>query len=113
MNNSLGYLLDISHNFIVAKEKIRRGAFSGRVSEYFDYLASTLSGKIYQIHINVPSKVLGFYWDSHRIFKERDRMSEEILELTRNLVLAIPELKVLTLEMTTGMGPVAHAKEMV
>ncbi len=112
-NASLGYLLDTSHNFITAKERIWKGEFSGSVSEYFDYLVSTISGKIYQLHINVPGKVLGFYFDAHRIFKKGDRLSEEILDLTRKVVRASPELEVLTLEMTSGMEPMAHAKEMV
>jgi len=110
---SSGYLLDTSHNFITAKDKIRRGLFLGSVSEYFNDLVNNLSGKIYQLHINVPSKVLGFYFDSHRTFKKGDKLSEEILDLTKSVIQASPELKVITLEMTTGMEPVLHAKEMV
>jgi len=109
----IGYLFDISHNFVTADTKIRDGSFNGSIKDYFDSILKITKGKVFQLHINVPggNEKKGYY-DKHNIF-DKSKLSKQILDLIKHLIKKCPEIKIITLEMQTSGSSLEHAKEMV
>ncbi len=108
-----GFLFDISHNYVIANGLLKKGLFNRGVSSYFELLIKEFSGRINQLHVNVPEQMNGAYFDSHGYFDNGDLLSQEILELTDGVIKGAPELETITLEMYSAFEPVVYARKMV
>jgi hypothetical protein len=111
---AIGFLFDVGHNFIAADSKKHDKKFHGTIEDYFDAMLKSSAGRTYQVHLTVPggNQEEG-YLDIHNIFKHGQELSERIIELARLVVARSHELKVVTLEMNTGLKPIEHAEEMI
>ncbi len=110
---SPGVLLDISHNYIIANNLKKEKLFNKGVSEYFDLLLENFSGRINQIHVNVPTEINGEYIDTHNFFKKENPLTKEILELTNKVIKKSQEIETITLEFYSDLNPVEYAKETI
>jgi uncharacterized protein (UPF0276 family) len=109
-----GLLIDISHNYVSGMHKIKEGLFKGEIQDYFASILSQTANDVYQVHLNVPSfDSQKWYYDSHSVIKPSQKISKEILLIAEEIVGLCPNLKVVTLEMTTNLDPKKHAKIMV
>ena len=112
-SNEIGYLLDIGHIYITADTKIFRGEFVGTIENYFSNLLLSIGKYVKQLHISVPKeRVTGGFHDAHGIFKAGEFLTERIIELTKLSIEYAPNLRVITLEMKTGLDPIQHVSEM-
>ncbi len=110
----VGFLFDVGHTLISADTKIHERKFLGSIEDYFNNLLNAVNGETYQLHINVPNgDEENGYLDVHKLFVEGEGLSEHVLDLTNLVIARSPKLKVMTLEMTTGLEPVQHAREML
>lgn len=106
----INFLFDIAHMFVAGMNKINMGMYDGTIEDYFDELLKAAKGRTLQLHVNVP--VLnnqGMYDDKHRLFSN-DSLSKKILSLTKRVVQASPDLKLITLEMNSKQEPLEHTK---
>lgn len=96
-----GFLFDVSHCYISADTKIHEGSYKGSIENYFEDIVSSIQNRTYQIHLNVPGgdRTMGFL-DQHKPFMKNDRLSEQIMELTKYVIQNSPLLQVLTLEVS-------------
>jgi hypothetical protein len=109
-----GYLLDISHNYVSGQSKIKAGEYKGTIEDYFADLLRVCANETYQLHLNVPlfSSQKG-YTDGHGLLKPREKLSKQILLIAKEILDSCPNMKVITLEMNSGLEAKMHAKEMV
>ncbi len=109
-----GLLIDISHNYVSGAHKIKNGLFKGDIQDYFTSILNSTVNDVYQIHLNVPSfDAAKGYYDTHSIIKPTQKTSKEIMLIAREIIDSCPNLKTITLEMTTNLSPIKHAKVMV
>jgi hypothetical protein len=108
-----GVLFDVSHNYVIANNLTKRKFFRRGISDYFNLLLRNFSGRINQMHVNVPEQLNGNYFDFHGFFRENDPLTDEILELTGKVIKKNPEIETITLEFKSGLGPVDYAKKTV
>ena len=112
-SNEIGYLLDIGHTYVTADTKIFRGEFLGTIEDYFANLLLRLGRYVRQLHISVPQeRVSGGFHDAHGIFKAGEYLTEHIIELTKLSIEQAPWVRVITLEMKTGLDPIQHVSEL-
>lgn len=108
---TIGYLFDISHNFITADAKIHEGTYKGTVEDYFESIIKIAGIRTYQLHVNVPSgNSADGYLDHHLPFVKDNYLSDKILELTRFVVRNAPQLEVITLEISGATDPETFAR---
>lgn len=109
-----GFLFDISHNFVSGMTKKREGLYKGSIEDYFDEMLRVVGEKTFQLHVNVPlfDKQNGFD-DYHKPFLRGDKVSDKIIDLTKRVISASPNLKLINLEISTGAEPEKHAQKMI
>ena len=102
-----GYLFDVSHNFITMKHLEKEGI------DYRKEILEVTKGKVLQMHLNaVTQKTEEEYNDDHHIYIGLKHEQEE-LDFAKEVLKNNPQLKIITLEMTTNTSPEEHAKIIV
>jgi hypothetical protein len=102
-----GYLFDASHNFITMKH------LENQKLNYRKEILEVTKGKVLQMHLNaVTKKSEEEYNDDHHTYIGLKHEQEE-LEFAKEVLKNNPQLKIITLEMTTNTSPEEHAKIMV
>ena len=111
-NTDLGFLLDVAHVFISGNTRILNGLYNGSIEDYFGEIVESTNERVYQLHVNVPCfEECKGYFDIHRPFDDSE-LAHKIIDLTKYVVQNSPELKVITLEMDTGLSPLKHVKKL-
>ncbi|MCX6803961.1 MAG: hypothetical protein NTY48_05335 [Candidatus Diapherotrites archaeon] len=109
-----GYLFDINHNLVSGAEKIRLKEFRGEIQDYFAEILLAVAKETYQIHLNVPNgNPIDGYLDIHGPLKLAQKNSKLVLMLAKEIIDSCPNIKVITMEETSGLAPKLHAKLMV
>jgi sugar phosphate isomerase/epimerase len=107
LKHSDGYLFDVSHNFITMKQFEKQG------KNYRKEILEVTKGRVLQMHLNAVTKTPeGDYIDEHKTFQGLKHEKEE-LEFAKEVLSLNPQLKVITLEMSTNSSPEKHAKILV
>ncbi len=107
---SSGFLFDISHNFVSGKTKIKRKEYEKNIENYFEDILEKVSKKTFQLHINVPSGNEKGYFDTHNKIVPQEKLSQKILELSKQVFDSCPKTRTITLEINTPHKPLGHAK---
>ncbi len=112
--SNAGYLFDICHNLASWSTKSRRKEYKGEVSDYFSDILDAVAKETYQMHLNSPKGNLkeGIY-DGHLQIKPSQKNSKLALMLAEEVKGACPNLKVITLEISTGLPPKKHAQILI
>jgi len=112
--SSAGYLFDICHNLSSWSTKSRRKEYKGEVSDYFAEVLTVVTKETYQMHLNSPK---GNYkegiYDGHLPLKPSQKNSKLALMLAEEVLGACPNLRTVTLEITSGLKPKKHAKLLI
>lgn len=102
-----GYLFDVSHNFITMKQFEKEG------KNYQKEILEITRGRVLQMHLNACTKnTKDEYTDEHNTYVGLKHEKEE-LDFAREVLKNNPQLKIITLEMTTNKSPEEHAKILV
>lgn len=114
-NPPVEFLFDVAHNFISWDAKKHHGRFQGTALDYFQKMVNVVKGRISQLHLTVPvgDDKIG-YSDRHHQFTPGNRLSDEIMDLTKLVYKSNNWVRIITLEIKEpAMSPVDHAKRMV
>jgi endonuclease IV len=107
-----GYLFDVSHVWVSVST---RQTWKGEdAREYIRNILREFGPNIRQMHLNVcKGDWEDGFDDAHKIFKEGESNSELIMDIAKEVIAHAPNLKIITLEMTTGLAPLEHTQELL
>lgn len=113
-NKNIGFLFDVVHVFISVKTRIDNNELKEDLDSYIAKLIDATRGRVYELHIACPVKLAeGLYVDDQKELIKGDDLSEQALKISKQVLLANPEIKSITLEVDTNLEPIGHAKKLV
>lgn len=111
---NIGLVLDAAHNLIAWDAKRHNGEYKDSLEDYFEEMFRAGAGRIFQMHLSFPygNEEEGFR-DSSGLYVPGEPLHERLMGILAPIVSRSPEMRVVTLEMDTGLDPVGHATAIV